>query len=41
MIDFLKKLFKKLNRKPKAKPPKRPIDICPEAVAYLTDPRDD
>ena len=34
---LLKKLFAKRNKKSE----KRPIDICPEAVAYLTNPRDD
>lgn len=41
MIRFLKKLFEKLSRKQKSKQPKRPIEICPEAVAYLTNPRND
>ncbi|GEM_PF-5579375 len=36
MIEFIKNLFKK-NKKPE----KRPIDIYPEAVAYLTNPRND
>ena len=38
MINFIRKIF---NKTKKANTSKRPIDIYPEAAAYLTNPRND